>query len=379
MSPRPSPRQVPLFIGAAVLLVSAAVALWPRSTPAPGAGAPSAGVAPSELGSVTPPAPSPEATAEGYEPDLSGPDLGEVVVASAAMAHGLGVVGDRLVWLLTEGATLGSARLDGGDAVVVFASDDPEAFGGSMANSHEAVWWSVDKEGDDPESIFQARLEELQSPLKAPTPVAQGTSPDHLAVVGGALVWSDLGRLWRYAGGDAELVATRDRRVVTLFGAPDAVFFIEAPYQGGGKAQLSRVAVGGAEPVVLTSVEAGDHDLLAALHETLFWAESSEAGHVLRALDPGAPLPRRVAATGVVTALTVMGAEVVWAEAHGDENDPTTLLRAVRAAPEARPRRLGRVSGHVTALVAGPGHLFWSGKRGIERHAPAPLPEQDAP
>lgn len=367
---KPSPEQLPLVIGAGVLVLGLAIGIWPRGGNAPPPPAASASAAP---GASTPPDSSAEPSlAEDYAPDLSGPDVGELLVAGASMAHGLAIVGDRLVWLLTDAATVGSARKDGGDASVVFTSADPEAFGGSMTSSPAAVWWSVDGEGDAPEPIYRAVAAELAAPLGQPAPIAKGTSPDHLVVSGDTLVWSDLGRLARLSGTETKTLATRDRRIVSVAAAGDAVFWLEAPYEGAGEHRLMKAATAGGEPTVLATLDAAERDMLIVAGEALFFSESRKGTEILWALDRGAKSPRRVARTGIVTAVAHDGSHLFWAEAHGDEEAPTSLLRALPIVGEAPPRRIGRVSGHVTALTVDAAHLYWSSPRGIERHPREP-------
>lgn len=370
MSPKPSPNHVPLVIGAVVLVLGLAIGVWPNDGADPPPPAPSASAPP--LSSTPPEASADPTLAEAYEPDLSGTDIGELLVAGAGMAHGLAIVGDRLVWLLTDAATVGSARKDGGDAVVVFSSKDAEAFGGTMASSSTAVYWSVDGEGDTPEPIYRASTTELTAALPRATPIAKGTSPDHLAVSGDTLVWSDLGRLSRFVGGETKALVARDQRIVTIAATADTVFWIEAPYEGAGEQRLVSAATGGGDPKVLATLDAGERDMLVVAGKTLFFTESQKGAEVLWALDDGAKSPRRVTRTGIVTAVAHDGDRLFWAEAHGDEEAPTSLLRSLPIEGEVAPRRIGRVSGHVTALALDEAHLFWSSPRGIERHPREP-------
>jgi hypothetical protein len=302
-------------------------------------------------------------------PDLSGPDIGELVVSGAAMAHGLAMVAGRLVWLLTEGATVGSARPDGGESVVLFSSTDEETFGGSLAVSETTVWWSVDTEGDAPETIYSAAANELSARIDSPTLVTTGSSPDHLCAGAGTLFWADLGRVWRFDGTAPVSVAQRDKRIVSMAADPTAMFWLEVPYEGIGDHVLVEVRASGAvhERARLTTSKSAptERDALTVVGGTPVWAESQGDEHALWAHEGDAAEPRRLVSTGLVTAMIARDGELLWAEAHGDGEQPTSILRGVTLT--SAPRRLGRVRGHVTALVADATHLYWSGATGILR------------
>lgn len=357
-----------MLIGGGVIALGLGIGLWPPGglQTAPSA-QPTASLAPSIT--VAPSASTQESDPAEYEPDLSGPDIGEILVSGASMAHGVALCGGRLVWLLTDGATLGSARLDGGAPVVVFSTEDEHAFGGAMAASADMVWFSVESENDDAEPIYQVEASALGAELTSPIPIVKGTSPDHLATGGADLiVWADLGRVVRYQDGSAQTLAKREGSVVSVAVGADHVFWLEVPLQGG-PGSLSRVSPTGAGATVLVDkLPPRERDSLIVVNDTAYWAESDGRRHVLRALDAGAEAPRDVALTGVLTAIAHDGTRIVWAEAHGAEDAPTSLLRSIPAVGKKPPSRIGRVQGHVTALTMNDTHLFWSSPRGIERH-----------
>ncbi len=364
-------KRVPLVIGGLGIAAGIGLGLWPQRDPTAQTVASTAVPTPTQTADE-----ADVASHEDYQPDLSGPRIGELIVDGASMAHGLVMVGGRLVWLLTDGATLGSARADGGSPVVVFSSDDADAFGGSLASDGNSVWWSVESAGDEPEAIYQARSAQLSAVLEDAQPVLRGTSPDHLSTLGpDELAWSDLGRIMRITQGKTQTLAIRSKRIVALTAGSDALFWIEAPYQGGGDQQLLTLPLAGGEANVRAAKLAErDRDLLIAIGQTIFWAESEGELHTLRALDEGASSPRHVTATGLITAIAHDARQIAWAEAHGDDDAPTSLLRSLPLtgtpprSVKGIPTRIGTVAGHVTAIALDEAHVFWSSPRGIERH-----------
>jgi hypothetical protein len=341
---------------AGVVLALSASREGPAPSPSPSA---SATVTADASAAPAPPPPPPE---PAYQPDLSGPDAGTVVVAKAALAPGIAVVGERLVWLLTERAALGSARLDGRDVVDLFAADDADAFGGSLAADASGAYWVVKSGGDDAEPILHLAATDLGHAGAKPATVTRGGSPDNLAVREGVLHFSDLGRVQRWKGGDeAETVSERDRRIAGLAPTKAGVAWLDAPYEGTGATTVMLLGGKGA-PREIAQVKSADATLAAA-DERLFWYdEAPPAIHV----GSGIEKPSRLVLTGVVSAMLVADAELYWAEAHPLDGGTVTLLRRMPVAG-GDAERLGRQAGNVTALAAAGGALFWSGERGVSR------------
>src|SRR5690606_31702681 len=104
-------RWAPFAIAAAALAVGAGLALSAAGPAEVAESAPpvldAAGEVPTAAPNAQPDEPTPQA------PDRWGPDLGEQVAVTEP-AHGLAVFGDRLVWLVTDGAAVLDAPAAGG-------------------------------------------------------------------------------------------------------------------------------------------------------------------------------------------------------------------------------------------------------------------------
>jgi hypothetical protein len=370
-------RFIPYALGATVLAGGLALGLWPR-TPRPAPPPPvSASAAPSASASSAPD------EDEEYVPDLSGPDVGELIVAGASDATSLGFVDRRLVWQLTDGATLGSARADGGDQQVLWSTSEEGIFGNLIATAADGVYWSLDRTDDEPEPIFFTPAGALERRADKGEPVASGASPDHLvaatSATGRALWFTDLGNVMRLSGGKVETMAKRTKRIATMCGDGAELYWFEAPYEGDGAHELWVMPAGGGEPkLVAGNLERRERDSLAMRRGALYWAEGPEgrageepppdAEKAIYTLSTPNGRPRRLARSGVVTALALDDADVVWAESHGSEEAPVSVLRAL-SLETGQVRRLGRAGGTVTALALDATHLFWSGADGIKRLA----------
>jgi hypothetical protein len=195
-----------------------------------------------------------------------------------------------------------------------------------------------------------------------PQEVARGGSPDNLVARDGVLYFSDLGRIARRQseGGGVEEIVERDRRIAGLARTRTAVGWLESPYEGASPTTLWVHDGKAAHEITPLESAVG---LLAAGDERLFFYD--ETPHAIHAASP-IERPRRLALTGAVSAMTVSGGWLYFAEAHEADAGTVTLLRRVPVAG-GEVERLGRTAGTVTALAAAEGWLYWSGERGLVR------------
>ena len=300
-----------------------------------------------------------------YVPDLSGADVGSTIVEAAVDAHGLAIVGDRLTWLTTDGAALSSARLDGSDVVALFDIDDDQWFGGAFGHGPNAVYWTVGSIGDELEPIRSLRADGLTAKGALGPALAEGSSPDHLLVLQDRLFWSDLGNI---VSGDGTTVAVRDKRIVSMSGCDDTLYWIEAPYRGLGDHALMGMASGDGEAKIIARLSAASRDQLRCSGGSLYWFErrNDDRDRGLHSVPRAGGRPARLIATGLVTSLQMAGSRLVWAEVHGEDDEAVSLLRSAPLGG-GEPQRIGRDSGTITALAIGQKHLYWSGRSGIKR------------
>lgn len=341
-------RVVPLALGGAALAVGLVLGFWPRgeSTPASDAGVMDGGAS--------------QGGAAGYVPDLSGPDLGKVLVRDVELSSGMGVSGGRLVWLATERAALYTAGFDKPTPFLRYEGD-PKAFGGTLAASEKRVCWAV--LGSEPPQVLclaGARL----SDREAPELVAEGGSPDHLSLDGEHLYWADRGRLfgWSPGGEEPAALAAPGQRIATLTALKGRALWLELPYAAGARGRHRVMAwKDGTTKTLATLSEERDRRHLWTDGEHIGWAEGGEDWEI-KALDG-----KTVAQTGEVTGIVVGDGRLYWAEAHDVDGGVVTLLR--RASVGGGPaERLGRVTGPVGAMSVYRGTLYWSETRGIVAH-----------
>lgn len=359
-------RQLPLLIGGLCVALGLAVGLWPAADDEGDAPTPS----PTATATATA---SPSAAAEtplaAYRPpDLGGPDVGEVVVASAVDATGLAVVEDRLWWLATEGATLARSRLDGGEPLIIHAPEDAGAIGGAFATGDDAVYFTVTDAG----AIY--RVSAHQKEAANPAPFATGSSPEPLAVTRDAVFWVDGDGLWRRENDDEgpEKTATLSGVVTGLAARRAGVVWLEAPISPSAHHALRSHDENGTRQ--LATLDPAGRDNLAVAGNAVYWAESrpvggEDRGHLVRFEDGG--FARTLRVSGLVSHLTVVGEKLIWTEVYGDVDEATTLLFTAGLEGEDVTRH-GRIPGLVTALAAHGDVIYWSGARGIERLRLAP-------
>jgi hypothetical protein len=96
------------------------------------------------------------------------------------------------------------------------------------------------------------------------------------------------------------------------------------------------------------------------------WAEGGDEDRktIRRAADDAT---HEIVETGLVSALAPGGDGLVWAEVHGEADEAVSVLRTA-AVDGSRPRRIGRDTGTVTAMIEHDGSLYWSSDDGLQRH-----------
>jgi hypothetical protein len=355
--PLTAERAVPIVLGSLVILGGLALGLLGRDEP-PGP------IEPSAPPEAAPSAPEPVFDPPPPEdlPDLSGPDLGELIVAGASDAHGIDARDGRLVWITTDAAALTSSRYDGGDIVELHRDARADRFGGAMARDRRGLYFSV-AGGDGPEPIFFVPAADLAASAKDLEPIVHGSSPDGFVATGKLFAWADLGTL-RRRNPDGEVVemARRPGRIAAVAASDDSLFWIETPYAGAGGHALMAAPLGGGEARQLAALAPAERDTLAASRAVLIWSETLDEEH--RVVRLAEAEPDTVARTGLVTALVVADDRAFWAERHGDE--PVSVIRSAPMAT-GEIRRHGRHRGPITALEVADGQLFFSGRDGLYR------------
>ncbi len=375
-------RYAPLAIGAVALVVGLALAWLPSLT-----GGREESPTPSSVdggaldGAVDGSLPQ-DATAPGqaderpqpYVPDLTGEDVGELIVESRHSAHGLIVTGGVLVWLTTEAATLYGAPLDGGTPRRLFSSTAPDALGGTLVSGTTNLYWSVERADGEAESIVAMAKREVSAAAPASRSIAKEGSPDHLLARGDDLYWSDQGVIMTLPAAETESRAVVDRgQLIAGLAVADATLaWLEVPYEHalqGGQAVMIMGPDGDQARTVAAPKAKLQRELLLGSGERLVWVEGKQDGpwFLVQASATGGPT-RRLAQTGAVTALTTDGSRLYWAELHGEGEQAVTLLRSV-AHEGGETTALGRDSGPVPALAVQGGKLFWSCGRGLKRLA----------
>ncbi len=355
-------RQLPLIIGGLCVAAGILVGVWPDDEDSDG-GAPTA-VPTATATTTTTAVPSSTAVFEEgpvpdyVEPDLSGPDVGEVVVANAVDAAGLAVVGNELWWLSTEGATLAHSRLDGGEPTIVFTPEAPAAVGGALAVGKKYIFFSVPEEG----VIYRVSRE----PSAKPEVFVTASSPEPVVVAGDEVWWVDGGSVWR-----SPTEESKPKRTAKLMGSvtsmaarADGVAWLSAPIEPSDGHTLAGNVNGVNRAAQLTPAE---RDSLVAADGVMFWAETrptetGEHGHLVRRPDDQRPRTLRV--SGLISHLAVAGERLIWTEIYVEKE--TSLLFASTLDGEDA-TRLGRIPGFVTAITVHEGTVYWSGPRGIER------------
>jgi hypothetical protein len=375
-------RYAPFAIGAVALVVGLGLAWSPArpgggeagpTAPHPEGGALDGAVDASPTADAAAPEPVDEPQ-ERYAPDLTGEDLGELIVESKTSAHGLIVTDGQLVWLTTKAGTLYSAPLGGGSPRRLFASTVPDAFGGMIVSGDSKIYWSVEQADGGAESIFGMTKGELTGTQTASRPLVQEGSPDHLLAKGDDLYWSDHGVIMTLAAGETEArgVADRKQLIAAMALADGRLAWLEVPYQSaveGGHAVVIMDPDGDQARVLAPSRVKLRRELLLGDGQRLFWVEGKEDGpwFLVGTGAAGGPT-RRLAQTGAVTALATDGERLYWAEHHGEGAQVVTVLRAV-AHEGGQVSRLGRDSGPVPAMAVHGGKLFWATGGGLKRLA----------
>lgn len=381
-------RYAPYALGALALVIGLLLAVMPElrggggesgSTPVD-AGLADAAVdgAPGGEGGVVDPMPDPP---ERYVPDLSGEDLGKLIIESPGSVHDLVVVAGHLVWLTTEAATVRAAPLAGGAARPIYASTSDDAFGGGLVASETKLYWSVEQADGSAETIVGLAQQDVSTDKPSPRPVITEGSPDHLQATGDDLVWSDHGVIQRLRAGDATVQGIVDRKqlIAGLALAGSRLAWLEVPYEhatkgGHGVMTLSLeddLSLDNEESPRTVAAPKADHhrELLLATGEQLVWVEGKQDGPwAILAVAKQGDSPERLAPTGAVTALSTDGASLYWAELHGEGDGAVTLLRSV-SLRGGKAKRLGRDSGPVPALAVHDGALYWATGKGIKRLA----------
>jgi hypothetical protein len=372
---------VPFVFGGGALAVGLGLAAWSTvatdagevsTTTAPGSASTPTAVSTSAGGSAaaTDSGGGSAADAEDapYAPDLDGADIGEALSSEGASAHGMAVVGERLVWIETEGARVASAPLTGGAATTLSSVDDEDRYGGGFAAATDGVFWSVGDVGGAPDPIYFVTGDELALDKPALTPQATAASVDELAVAGGDLYVADGGRLVKLDGEEQTLIATRPGRLVAMVGCGSAPWWLEAPLSGRGEHALMTLDSASGEVVRRARLAEAERGPMGCWAGAVVWAEDRADGthRLARLSGSGGAL---VAATGTVTAIAVDGDDLYWAEVHGERDEAVSLIRRRRGAGATE--RIGRDAGTITALAVAGGRLFWASDDGVMTH-PSP-------
>ena len=351
-------RYVPYGLAGAAALGGVILALWVGDDDGP-APSPSATVSASADVSASASVPLPSDTPP-YEPDLSGKDIGSVIVEGAS-AHAMGIVSKRLHWMSSDGAVLSSSRLDGGEVRQLWSESDDNYYGGELVFDRAGLFFSIGTVDDEMEPIhFIDRSALLEEKPAIGDPLLRGASPANLWAFDGELYFSDLGNIQSRKG----KLASRDKRIVALTGCYETLYWLEAPYEGAGSHALMSMPAQGGEPVALVeSLGAKSRSDLRCARGYLVWAEPDG----IYAIPRQGGKPSRKARTGLVTALDTWNERIAWAEVHGEGDDAVSVIRELTL-PDGEPARAGRDRGTITTLEIAKVYLFWSGARGIKRY-----------
>ncbi|MBW2453161.1 MAG: hypothetical protein JRI68_01555 [Deltaproteobacteria bacterium] len=378
-------RYAPYAFGAAALVIGLLLAVMPElrggagesgSAPVDGGLAETAiDGAPGGEGGVVEARPDPP---ERYVPDLSGEDVGKLIIESPGSAHDLVVAAGHLVWLITEAATVRAAPLAGGAARPIYASTSDDAFGGGLVASETKLYWSVEQADGSAETIVVLAQKDVSTDKPSPRPVITEGSPDHLQATGDDLVWSDHGVILRLGAGESSAQGIVDRKqlIAGLALVGTRLAWLEVPYEHatkGGHGVMTLSLEDEESPRTVAAPKADHHrELLLATGEQLVWVEGKQDGPwaLVRVAKRG-DSPERLAPTGAVTALVTDGASLYWAELHGEGDTAVSLLRSVSLGG-GEAKRLGRDSGPVPALAVHDGALYWATGKGIKRLALVP-------
>ncbi|MEM9874905.1 MAG: hypothetical protein AAF928_08420 [Myxococcota bacterium] len=363
-------RRLPLIVGGVGIAAGAIIGVWPRGEEEKRSEDAGPVASASASATVTASAPSATPRARYVPPDLSGPDIGDVVVASAAYAAGLYAGERELWWLTTKGAKLGTSRRDGGDASLVDAPDADEDtdVGGSLAVAPDHVFFS--RSG-------RATITRMtRGDGRAPTVFLDTSATEpQIVVFDREIWWTDRDGIWKSPVDTAQprRVATLSGMVTSLAAGPDGVGWLVAPRTPDAPHALFVSPAGEGSSARRTTLPATERDSLALTAEGAYYAEStvepdgSERGTLVQRQEAMAPRPLRQ--SGLISHLTVDGARLVWTEVYIDQKVSLLLSSALDGTNVVRH---GRIQGFVTALVARDGYVYWSGARGIERASSGP-------
>ncbi len=358
---------VPFALGGAALAIGLGLAAWGSFA---GSGetneaAPTSATA----SSVTPDLEASGGSAAGdaaedappYAPDLGGEDIGRSLTPGGASAHGLAVLGERVVWIETEGARVASVPLAGGEVIVLSSVDDEDRYGGGFAAGVDGLFWSVGDVGGAPAPIYFVRTEDLA--LTGPTlaPLATAGSVDDLALADD-LFFTDGSRLVKVDDEEQTLIAERAGRVVAMAGCAGALWWLEAPLSGRGEHALMTLDEG--KVTQRTTLDEAERGPMGCWSRRVVWAEDRADGtHRIARLDGSSTAT--VAATGTVTGLASADGALVWTEVHGEGAEAVSLIRRLH---DREPERLGRDRGTATALAVAGERVIWASDDGIHVH-----------
>ena len=359
---------VPFALGGGALAIGLGLAAWgsmPRDDVTEGSSGPSSTA---EVTSATATAEqaaggAPPADEVTYEPDLSGDDIGRKLTSSGASAHGLAVIGERVVWIETDEARVASMPLAGGEVTVLSSVADEDRYGGGFVAGDDGVFWSVGDVGGAPDPIYFVTAKDLTLARPALSPLATTGSVDELALAGDLFV-ADGGRLVKVDDEEQTLIAERPGRVAALVGCAGTLWWLEAPLSGRGEHAL--MTLDDERAARRAKLDEAERGPMTCGSGRVIWAEDRPDGtHRLARLEGDATVP--LAATGTVTALTASGPTLYWAEVHGEGASAVSLLR--RMDGDAA-ERIGRDRGTTTALVVAGERLVWATDDGLQVHSP---------
>lgn len=353
---------VPFALGGAALAVGLGLAAWGSLKGGDGgAGEPAPATSPATTSPTAAPTASTTVEAEVHAPDLSGEDIGRTLTTSGASAHGLSVIGERVVWIETDGARVASVPLSGGDETVLSSVDDEDRYGGGFVAGEDGLFWSVGDVGGAPHPIYFVTSEDLALTRPALTPLATAGSVDELALAGD-LFFSDGGRLVKVDDEEQTLVAERAGRVVAMTGCAGSLWWIEAPLSGRGEHAV--MTLDDDEASRRAKLDEAERGPIACWSGRVVWAEDRPDGtHRIARLDGAASV--KVATTGTVTAMAADADGLYWTEVHGEGADAVSLLQRHT---EGATARIGRDRGTATAMTTAGARLVWASDDGIQVH-----------
>jgi hypothetical protein len=359
----------PYVLGAGAIIVGVGLGLRgppaSESSPVETASSVTADAPPATTSAPTTTPPS-EPSPPGYDPDLSGEAIGELVVAEGVGAHGLARLGKRLVWLETEHARLASVAATGGEVKVLFAEEDAARYGGAFSATAKDLVWSVGDFSGGPHTLHRLRAADVTAAGGEVQTIASAGSVERIVRDGDALYVVESGRVV-HLGEEGRVMAEVEGRIVDATRCDGRLHWLEAPLTGGPGA-LFALDEGG--PTRRAKLAASSRDALHCHGDQLVWSEEGDTPH-LTLLKAGASTPRKWHASGLVTAAVTTGAATIWAELHGEGDDAVSLLRQASISG-GDPTRIGRVDGTVTALAVHESELYWAADGGLFRHRLAP-------